>query len=176
MGFCWVLFVVWGCWLLLGGFVGLWWCWGLFFVVVGFVGLFSVYCGCVAKNVRDVPLSVDDCLEMRDLWVYYDCLGAEYRFNLHGLADMFCVGSQTAQKVLSGEHALLSGLGLGSVLLYGVEADVRRAEFWALRDDVMDVDVVVDRRDDDRRDDVRKVHWSMWFMQGDGKREVVDDL
>jgi len=135
-------------------------------------GWLLVYCGCVAKNVRDVPLSVDDCLEMRDLWVYYDCLGAEYRFNMHGLADMFGVGSQTAQKVLSGEHALLSGLGLGSVLLYGVEADVRRAEFWALRDDVMDVDVVVDRRDD-----VRKVHWSMWFKQNDGTADgVVVDL
>ena len=132
------------------------------------MGLFSVYCGCVANYGRDVSLSVDDCLEMRDLWVYYDCLGAEYRFNMHGLADMFGVGSQTAQKVLSGEHRLLSGLGLGSVLLFGVEADVRRAEFWALRDDVMDVDDLVDRRDD-----VRKVHWSMWFKQGDG---VVDDL
>jgi hypothetical protein len=75
--------------------------------------------------------------------------------------------------VLSGEHALLSGLGLGSVLLFGVEADVRRAEFWALRDDVMDVvdDLV------DRRDDVRKVHWSMWFKQNDGTADgVVDDL
>jgi hypothetical protein len=170
VGFCWVLFVVCGCWLLLGGFVGLWWCWGLFFVVVGFVGLFSVYCGCVANYKRDVPLSVDDCLEMRDLWVYFDCLGAEYRFNLHGLADMFGVGSQTAQKVLSGEHALLSGLGLGSVLLFGVEADVRRAEFWALRDDVMDVVV-------DDVMDVRKVHWSMWFKQNDGTADgVVDDL
>ena len=137
-------------------------------MVVGFVGLFSVYCGCVAKNFRDVPLSVDDCLEMRDLWVYFDCLGVEYRFHMHGLADMFGVGSQTAQKVLSGEHKLLSGLGLGSVLLYGVEADVRRAEFWALRGGVMD-DLV------DGLGDVRKVHWSMWFKQNEGLGEVVDE-
>lgn len=159
---------------------------GVGFGGVGFWGLCLVYCFVVA-NFRDVSLSVDDCLEMRDLWVYFDCLGDEFRFTLGGLADMFNVGVNVCQRVLAGSHVLLDGLGLGSVLLYGVEADVRRAEFWALRggfpvdEDAKYVDaqclVVKDNAPKGNAAKQADVHWSMWFLERErGSRALPVDV